>query len=97
VPWQRRPERSLRNRLPNDGKRQRRDRNGDIIPRKIINAFTCEFNGRPVFRYDLDTAVAENPYLAFAARVEESGTFRFAWRDNDGNTNIADENIVVIR
>ena len=75
---------------------QRRDRNGNIIPRKIINTFTCEFNGRPVFSCDLDTAVAENPYLQFAARIEESGTFRFTWRDDDGSTITADETIVVM-
>ena len=75
---------------------QRRDGNGSIIPRKIINTFTCEFNGKPVFRCDLDTAVAENPYLAFAARMEESGVFRFSWQDDDGSTITTDENIVVI-
>ena len=74
----------------------RRDANGNIIPRKIINTFTCEFNGRPVFSCDLDTAVAENPYLQFAARMEESGTFRFTWRDDDGSTITADETIAVI-
>ena len=75
---------------------QRRDGNGNIIPRKIINTFTCEFNGSLVFSCDLDTAVAENPYFAFAARMEESGTFRFTWRDDDGSIITADENIVVI-
>ena len=74
----------------------RRGGDGNTIPRKIINMFTCEFNGRPVFSCDLDTAVAENPYLQFAARIEESGTFRFTWRDDDGNTMTADESIKVI-
>jgi sulfur-oxidizing protein SoxZ len=74
----------------------RRGRDGNVIPRKIINAFTCEFNGRPVFSCDLDTAVAENPYLQFAARIEESGTFRFTWRDDDGSTMTAEESIKVI-
>ena len=75
---------------------QRRDGNGNIIPRKILNTFTCEFNGSLVFRCDLDTAVAENPYLAFAARMEESGAFRFTWQDDNGSTITADENIMVI-
>ena len=60
---------------------QRRDRNGNIIPRKIINKFTCEFNGKPVFSVDIEPAVAANPYMQFTARVEESGTFRFTWTD----------------
>jgi sulfur-oxidizing protein SoxZ len=74
----------------------RKSRDGSIFPRKIINAFTCEFNGKPVFSCDLDTAVAENPYLQFVARIAESGTFRFIWRDDDGSTMTADETIVVI-
>jgi sulfur-oxidizing protein SoxZ len=74
----------------------RRDKDGNVIPRKIINTFTCEFNGRPVFGCDLDTAVAANPYLEFAARIEESGTFRFTWQDDDGSTITAEESITVI-
>jgi len=27
----------------------RKDQDGKVIPRKIINKFTCEFNGKPVF------------------------------------------------
>jgi sulfur-oxidizing protein SoxZ len=75
---------------------QRRDKDGNIIPRKIINTFICEFNGRQVFGCDLDTAVAANPYLQFAGRIEESGTFRFTWRDDDGSTITADEHITMI-
>jgi sulfur-oxidizing protein SoxZ len=74
----------------------RKNRDGSVIPRKIINNFACEFNGKPVISCDLDTAVAENPYFQFAARIEASGTFRFTWRDDDGSTISADENIVVI-
>ena len=28
---------------------QRKDKDGTAIPRKIINKFVCEFNGKPVF------------------------------------------------
>ena len=28
---------------------QRKDPGGNIVPRKIINRFTCSFNGKPVF------------------------------------------------
>lgn len=74
---------------------QRRDKDGKIIPRKIINTFTCAFNGKLVFACELDSAVASNPYLQFAARVEESGTFRLAWTDDDGTTITAEEKITV--
>jgi sulfur-oxidizing protein SoxZ len=73
----------------------RRDENGNLIPRRIINKFTCTFNGRPVFSVDLGTSIAANPYLQFTAKVEESGTFRFSWFDDDGTVTTADEEISV--
>lgn len=74
---------------------QRKDASGNTIPRKIINKFSCTFNGRPVFSADIEPAVAANPYLQFAARVEESGTFTFAWTDDDGTVTTAEEKITV--
>jgi sulfur-oxidizing protein SoxZ len=74
---------------------QRRDSSGEVIPRRIINRFTCEFNGEPVFACDLDTAVAANPYFEFQARVPESGTFRFEWHDDDGSVYEHEQPIVV--
>jgi sulfur-oxidizing protein SoxZ len=74
---------------------QRRDREGKIIPRKIINRFSCEFNGKPVFSCEIEPAVAANPYLQFSARVEESGTFKFSWTDDDGTVITAEEKITV--
>jgi len=73
----------------------RKDQAGNTIPRKIINKFSCEFNGAPVFSVDIEPAVAANPYLQFTARVEESGTFRFTWVDDDGTVTTAEENIAV--
>jgi sulfur-oxidizing protein SoxZ len=75
---------------------QRRDRNGNLIPRNIINRFTCTFNGRPVFACDLEPSIAANPYLQFSVRVEESGTFRFTWTDDDGAVVTAEERIAVV-
>jgi len=74
---------------------QRKDKEGKTIPRKIINKFTCELNGKPVFSADLDPAVAANPYMQFFAKVEESGTFKFSWTDDDGSVITAEEKITV--
>ena len=63
---------------------QRKDSSGKIIPRKIINKFTCEFNGKPVFSCDIEPAVSANPYIEFTTKVPESGTFKFSWVDDDG-------------
>lgn len=73
----------------------RKDDAGKIVPRKIINKFTCEFNGKPVFTADLEPAVAANPYLQFTARLNESGTFKFTWTDDDGTITTAEEKITV--
>lgn len=75
---------------------QRRDKDGKLIPRMIINKFTCTFNGKPVFSCGFESAVAANPYLQFSARIEESGTFKFNWIDDDGNTITAEETIGVV-
>ncbi len=64
---------------------QRKDKQGNPIPRKIINKFTCAFNGQTVFECDLDPAISANPYLEFNAKVPESGTFKFTWVDDDGS------------
>ena len=64
---------------------QRKDKDGNVIPRKIINKFTCEFNGAPVFSCDIDPAVSANPYFEFSAKVNEAGTFKFTWVDDDGS------------
>jgi sulfur-oxidizing protein SoxZ len=73
----------------------RKDQDGKIIPRKIINKFTAEFNGKPVFSVDIEPAVAANPYMQFTAKVEESGTFRFTWVDDDGTVTTAEQAIAV--
>jgi sulfur-oxidizing protein SoxZ len=74
----------------------RKDAAGNVIPRKIINKFACEFNGKPVFSADIEPAVAANPYIQFNARVEESGTFKFTWTDDDGTVTTTEEQIKVV-
>jgi sulfur-oxidizing protein SoxZ len=73
-----------------------KDKDGKTIPRKIINKFTAEFNGKPVFTANIEPAVAANPYLQFTAKVEESGTFKFSWTDDDGSVVTAEEKITVV-
>lgn len=63
---------------------QRKDKDGNPIPRQIINKFTCEFNGKPVFSCDIEPAISANPYLEFNAKVTKSGSFKFTWVDDNG-------------
>lgn len=74
---------------------QRKDADGNKIPRKIINKFACEFNGNAVFSADIDPAIAANPYFEFRAIVAESGTFKFMWTDDDGTVTETEKKIEV--
>ncbi len=64
---------------------QRKDSDGNVIPRSIINRFTCEFNGQSVIDVTLEPAISTNPYLEFEATVPEAGDFKFTWYDDDGS------------
>ena len=75
---------------------QRKDKKtGELIPRMIINRFSVEFNGAEIFSCDLEPAVSANPYFEFSARVNESGTFKFKWVDDDGTVIEAEKEIAV--
>lgn len=63
----------------------RKDGDGNIIPRSIINRFTCELNGNVVINVKLEPAISVNPFLEFKAKVDESGEFKFTWYDDDGD------------
>jgi sulfur-oxidizing protein SoxZ len=74
---------------------QRKDKDGKVIPRKIINKFVCTMNGKEVFRADLEPAIASNPFISFFLKAEESGTLAFAWTDDDGSVYRAEQKIAV--
>ena len=74
---------------------QRKDKDGNVIPRQIINKFTCEFNGQLVFGCDIDPAISANPYFEFTAKVNESGTFKFTWVDDNGEVYTTEKPIKV--
>lgn len=63
---------------------QRKDKKGNKIPRQIIHTFTCDYNGKQVFKSDWKGAISANPYLAFFVKAEESGSLDFTWEDDSG-------------
>jgi sulfur-oxidizing protein SoxZ len=64
---------------------QRKDKEGNLIPRSIINRFTVEFNGQSVLDMTMEPAISTNPYVQFEAKVPEAGEFVFTWYDDDGS------------
>jgi len=73
----------------------RSDSAGNPIPRRIIHAFSCRYNGRTVFSVDLHEAISANPYFEFYARAEESGTLEFSWQEDGGAVYTAQQTLTV--
>ena len=73
----------------------RQDDKGNAIPRKIINKFTCRFNGEAVFSVDLHEAFAANPFIEFHLRATESGRLAFIWEEDGGGVYRLEHNLIV--
>lgn len=57
---------------------------GQPVPRNILTHFECRYNGHLVFSAELHPAIAANPYIAFALRVDGNGTLSFTWYGDNG-------------
>ncbi|KRS13216.1 sulfur oxidation protein [Roseovarius atlanticus] len=64
---------------------QRKDDDGNTIPRSIINRFVVDFNGENVIDVKMEPAISTNPFFEFEATVPETGDFKFTWYDDDGS------------
>jgi sulfur-oxidizing protein SoxZ len=62
----------------------RRDMNGESIPTHIVDRMVCRIAGREVFRAELGTGIAANPYVVFYVVAEESGPVEVEWSDDRG-------------
>lgn len=74
---------------------QRKDKEGNVIPRSIINRFTCDFNGENIIDVTLEPAISTNPFFEFEAKVPEAGKFQFTWYDDDGSVYEATKSIAI--
>jgi len=73
----------------------RRTQLGERIPRDIITAFVCTYNGEEVFRASLHPAIAANPLLTFTLVAAESGTLTFNWTGDNGYSHTESATITV--
>jgi sulfur-oxidizing protein SoxZ len=62
----------------------RYDNMGKSIPKNVINTLVCRYNGVEVFRAELGSGIAANPYLQFFVRAQTSGELAFEWVDDAG-------------
>ena len=63
----------------------RYDTMGRAIPKNVINRLVARYNGAEVFRAELGSGIAANPYLQFYTVAEASGELVFEWEDDNGN------------
>lgn len=62
----------------------RRDADGRMLPRDIVRRIEAHVDGELVFAADCHAAIAANPFVAFALRIEAPGTLVVAWRGDNG-------------
>jgi sulfur-oxidizing protein SoxZ len=86
--------RTLVSHLMETGERQV---DGVLVPRSILKKFSCEAGGGEIFSADLTAAVSANPYMRFKFKPQGPGplSLRFTWIDEDGNSIVAEEQIIV--
>ena len=68
---------------------------GKILPRNIIQTFSCKYNGEVIFSADLFSAISANPYIAFYAVAQNTGTFALTWGGDNGFAQTESVNITV--
>jgi sulfur-oxidizing protein SoxZ len=74
----------------------RYDLAGKPIPRNVINSLACRYNGVEIFRAELGSGIAANPYLQFYTLAEASGEIEFSWVDDAGERGSERASIAVV-
>ena len=68
---------------------------GQPIAANVINRLTCKYGGNEIFRAEMGTGIAANPYLGFFTVAGASGNVEFSWVDDKGETGEARVPLVV--
>jgi sulfur-oxidizing protein SoxZ len=63
----------------------RYDNMGKAIPKNVINSLRVRYNGTEIFRAEMGSGIAANPYIQFYVVAEASGEFDFEWVDDSGD------------
>ncbi len=62
----------------------RLDDGGRAIAKNVVNKLTCRYNGVEIFRAEMGSGIAANPFLDFFTIAEASGELVFDWIDDQG-------------
>ena len=57
---------------------------GRAVPKNVINSFVARYNGTEIFRAEMGSGVAANPFLQFYTLAEASGEIEISWVDDAG-------------
>ncbi len=56
---------------------------GEVLPRRMLDTLTVEYQGDTVLTVNMHTAVSENPYMRFFMAPEVPGEAIFRWTEED--------------
>ncbi len=62
----------------------RLDNFGRAIPKNVIHTLTARYDGEEIFRAEMGSGIAANPYLQFYTTATASGEIVFDWVDDAG-------------
>lgn len=74
----------------------RMDNMGKVIPKNTISNLVCRYNGAEVFRAEMGSGIAANPYLQFYLIAQDSGNVEISWVDDAGEKGSASSAITVL-
>jgi sulfur-oxidizing protein SoxZ len=60
------------------------DLSGSAVPKNVIHTLTVHYAGQLIFRAEMSTGIAANPFLSFFTRATESADLLLAWEDDTG-------------
>lgn len=66
----------------------RYDSVGKPVPKNVINRLVVRYNGAEIFRVEMGSGIAANPYLQFYTIAMESGEIEISWVDDEGNRGV---------
>lgn len=73
----------------------RYDNVGQTVAKNVIHTLVVRYNGAEIFRAEMGSGIAANPYLEFHTIATESGEIEFSWVDDAGERDSARASISV--
>lgn len=74
----------------------RYDNVGQTVAKNVIHTLVVRYNGAEIFRAEMGSGIAANPYLEFHTVATESGEIEFSWVDDAGERGAARAPISVV-